>query len=241
MGKILIIEDDHDIVFLLSVHLRDLGYDLDSASDGLTGVEMAKGNLYELIVLDVMLPELDGIHACQAIRKAKIITPILMLTARGEELDKIIGLEAGADDYMTKPFSVREFVARVKAIIRREHRKTEDAIPNDSSIIQHGGLSIDTYKRKVYLHQTKIVLTPKEYDLLLVLAQNPGKYFTRHELLEQVWGYDFAGYDHTVSSHINRLRTKIESDIYKPKFILTSWSVGYCFNEDLEHIKNPSI
>ncbi len=171
---------------------------------------------------------------CQQLRQEGIHTPILMLTSRGEEFDKVIGLESGADDYMTKPFGIREFVARVKAIIRREQRRTAiDTAPFDN-VVQFANMTIDKEKRKVFIDEEKIALTPKEFDLLVLLSSSPGRYFSREQLLEQVWGYNFSGYDHTVSTHINRLRGKIEKDLSNPRFILTSWSVGYCFNDDIK-------
>jgi two-component system, OmpR family, alkaline phosphatase synthesis response regulator PhoP len=233
MEKILVIEDDTDIVYLMGIHIKDLGYEFDAADNGIQGLEMARMNPYVLIILDVMLPGLDGLSVCSTLRSENITTPIMMLTARAEEFDKVNGLESGADDYLTKPFGVREFSARVKAIIRRESRKAIASDSQTSEQLTHGDLVIDLKKRKVFLANSKVVLTPKEYEVLLLLAQNPGQFFTREQLLKQVWGYDFTGYDHTVSSHINRLRAKIEKDMSQPKYILTSWSVGYCFNDEL--------
>jgi two-component system, OmpR family, alkaline phosphatase synthesis response regulator PhoP len=233
MEKILVIEDDTDIVYLMGIHIKDLGYEFDAADNGIQGLEMARMNPYVLIILDVMLPGLDGLSVCSTLRSENITTPIMMLTARAEEFDKVNGLESGADDYLTKPFGVREFSARVKAIIRRESRKAIASDSQTSEQLKHGDLVIDLKKRKVFLANSKVVLTPKEYEVLLLLAQNPGQFFTREQLLKQVWGYDFTGYDHTVSSHINRLRAKIEKDMSQPKYILTSWSVGYCFNDEL--------
>jgi DNA-binding response OmpR family regulator len=156
------------------------------------------------------------------------------LSAKSEEIDKVVGLETGADDYLTKPFSVREFIARVKVIFRRK----EDAIPArgklpESAVIRFAGLEIDTDKRKVTLNDSRMDLSPKEFDLITLLAANPGKSYSRKRLLNLIWGYDFEGYEHTVNSHINRLRGKIEEDISNPKFILTTWGVGYRFNEEL--------
>jgi two-component system, OmpR family, alkaline phosphatase synthesis response regulator PhoP len=233
MEKILIIEDDADIVYLMGIHIKDLGYEFDAADNGMQGLELARTNPYVLIILDVMLPGLDGLSVCSKLRSEQVMTPIMMLTARAEEFDKVLGLESGADDYLTKPFGVREFSARVKAIIRREGRKASIFDLETTEQLIHGELVIDLKKRKVFLANNKVVLTPKEYEVLLLLAQHPGQYFTREQLLKQVWGYDFTGYDHTVSSHINRLRAKIEVDMSRPKYILTSWSVGYCFNDEI--------
>jgi DNA-binding response OmpR family regulator len=234
MPKILIVEDDSDIEYLIKIHIKDLGYAVESAPDGIKGFEMALTGGYCLIILDVMLPGMDGLQVCQKLREAAVNSPILMLTSRGEEFDKVMGLESGADDYMTKPFGIREFTARVKAIIRREQRRFESSEDQSLKVLQFGPMSIDKEKRKVFIDGEKVALTPKEFDLLLLLSSSPGKYFSREQLLEQVWGYDFSGYDHTVSTHINRLRGKIEKDLNNPRFILTSWSVGYCFNDDIK-------
>ena len=234
MRNVLIVEDDPDIVELLSIHLADLDCAIDKANDGQTGLNMALDGNYELMVLDLMLPELDGLEVCRRLRAKDIYIPILMLTAKSEEIDKVLGLETGADDYLTKPFSVREFIARVKAIFRRSEmsstRKTEG---ESASLLRFDELEIDTDKRKVVLNGSRIDLTPKEFDLLMLMANRPGRSYTREELLNLVWGYEFSGYEHTVNSHVNRLRAKIEPNVSKPKFILTSWGVGYRFNDDL--------
>jgi two-component system, OmpR family, alkaline phosphatase synthesis response regulator PhoP len=158
-----------------------------------------------------------------------------MLTAKAEEFDKVLGLESGADDYMTKPFGIREFIARVKAILRRESLKNTTPAQTPSKIIAFDGLEIDKSKHKVSLHGSRIALTPKEFDLLTLLAEHPGQSFSREELLEIVWGYEFSGYEHTVNSHVNRLRTKIETEVDQPKYILTTWGIGYRFNDELKH------
>ncbi|TDI71639.1 MAG: response regulator transcription factor [Bacteroidetes bacterium] len=229
--EVLVIEDDPDIVELLRIHLEDLDCNVYSASTGTTGLEMAEKGHYDLIILDLMLPELDGLEICRSIRAQKVYTPILMLTAKVEEVDKIIGLETGADDYMTKPFNVREFISRVKAIFRRVTMiKEESSQPN--KIISFRGLNIDLEKRKVTIDNKKVALTPKEFDLLVLMSSHPGRSYKREELLNLVWGYEFSGYEHTVNSHINRLRAKIERDINNPAYILTTWGIGYKFNED---------
>lgn len=227
MRRILIIEDDRDISNLVRIHLSDLQYEVEQVFDGKEGILRAMEKQHCLIVLDLMLPGMDGITICQRLRAAKVGTPILMLTSKAEEIDKVLGLETGADDYMTKPFSVRELVARVKALLRRM-----DGTPAPSAQagdIDVHGLRINTAKRQVEVHGQRVELTPKEYDLLLHLATHPGVTFTRDELLSKVWGYEFSGYEHTVNSHINRLRNKVERDIAKPEFILTTWGVGYRF------------
>ncbi|OEK06850.1 response regulator transcription factor [Roseivirga misakiensis] len=230
--RVLIVEDDHDISGLIEIHLKDMGFETLVADRGDTGLELALTEQVDFIILDIMLPGKDGLEVCRELRSAKLKTPILMLTARSEEIDKILGLEMGADDYLTKPFSIRELTARVKAILRRTD-SVGDGSKENSEIIRHGSLVVDKNKRKVILDGDRIELTPKEFDLLALMAESPGKSYSRENLLNVVWGYEFAGYEHTVNSHINRLRTKIESDLSNPKYILTSWGVGYRFNDEL--------
>ncbi|WP_343671005.1 response regulator transcription factor [Chitinophaga sp.] len=231
---VLIIEDDHNIVELLRIHLYDLGCRVATESDGLKGLASAKEGHFNLIILDITLPGLNGMEVCRKLRQTDRQTPILMLTARSEEIDKVMGLETGADDYLTKPFSIREFIARVKVIFRRnEDFSAEAATATVSPVIAYNGLEIDLDKRKVTLHNNRVDLSPKEFELITLLASNPGKSYSRKRLLNLVWGYDFEGYEHTVNSHINRLRAKIEADVSKPQFILTTWGVGYRFNEEL--------
>ncbi|HNS12492.1 MAG TPA: response regulator transcription factor [Bacteroidia bacterium] len=234
MKKILMIEDDVSIVELVNIHLKDIHCEMTAAHNGKDGLELAGKNKYDLIILDIMLPDKDGIEICREIRMNKNFTPIMMLTARAEEIDKIIGLETGADDYLTKPFSLREFIARVKAILRRVEIDTQQK-EKSGELISTGDLCIDPEKRKVTLKGEKIELTPKEFDLLYLFMCNPGKSYSREALLNSVWGYEFSGYEHTVNSHINRLRTKIESDLSNPHYILTTWGVGYRFTEDHGH------
>lgn len=232
--KVLIIEDDKNIVELLRIHLHDLGCDIVSASNGQDGLGLGREERFDLIILDIMLPGLSGMEICRKLRQTDRQTPILMLTARSEEIDKVMGLETGADDYLTKPFSIREFIARVKVIFRRsEDTSTLPDPTRQVTLIRHGPLEIDLDKRKVTLNQTRIELSPKEFELIALLASNPGKSYSRKRLLNLVWDYDFEGYEHTVNSHINRLRGKIEEDVSNPKFILTTWGVGYRFNEDI--------
>jgi len=234
MKQVLIIEDDKDLTGLLSIHLRDLDCEVDIAEDGSTGFEYAHQGSYDLIILDLMLPGMDGLVLCQKLRAFEDHTPILMLTAKSEEFDKVMGLESGADDYITKPFSIREFIARVKAIFRRQEHNEKAVNTNGfQNFIEVDELKIDREKRKVMLADTRIELTPKEFDLLVLLAAHPGKSYDRDQLLSLVWGYEFHGYEHTVNSHINRLRSKIEPDIRKPKYILTTWGIGYRFNDEI--------
>jgi DNA-binding response OmpR family regulator len=233
MKKVLIIEDDKTISDLIEIHLLDLNCQITKSYDGDTGLKLALENNFDLIVLDLMLPKIDGLEICKEVRKQEIYTPILMLTAKSEEIDKVIGLEFGADDYLTKPFSIREFIARVKAIFRRMHVMQKESAGTSDIIV--GDLIIEISKRRVTLEGERVELTPKEFDLLYLLASHPGTTYTREQLLNILWGYQYNGYEHTVNSHINRLRTKIEKDVSEPKYILTSWGVGYRFN-DLENI-----
>jgi len=230
MKHILIIEDDPEIIKLLEIHLTDLIYTTSKAMDGEVGLQMALKNDYDLILLDLTLPTMDGVEICKRIRGQKD-TPVIMLTAKSEEIDRVLGLEIGADDYMTKPFSIRELLARVKAVLRRTN--THKIEEKDSSTISVEGLKIDIDKRKVLLKDERVELSPKEFELLVLMASNPGRNYSRTELLNMIWGYNFDGYEHTVNSHINRLRAKIESDMANPTFILTTWGVGYKFNEDI--------
>lgn len=231
--KVLLIEDDPDIGKLLEIHLEDLELDLDSATDGESGLQKALANDYELVILDINLPKLNGLEVLKGIRAQKKSLPVLMLSAKSEEFDKVLGLELGADDYMTKPFGIRELMARIKSIRRR----TSSIINENNKDLQpvyfdFGGLKIDTEKRKVVLHGRVLELTAKEFDLLALFASNPGKAFSREVLLNKVWGYNFAGYEHTVNSHINRLRAKVEKDPANPKIIITVWGIGYKFTEE---------
>lgn len=233
--RILIVEDDPNIANVIEIHLKDLGYKLDRAIDGKTGLQKALENEYSLIILDVMLPKLDGLEVCRRIRAENKYTPILMLTARSEEMDKVLGLEFGADDYITKPFSVREFIARVKAVFRRIEADTEKIQEDDENPhLKFGTLEIDLAKRKVTIDSKIIELTAKEFDLLTLFARNPGRTYDRQDLLDLVWGYQYSGYDHTVNSHINRLRNKIEQDPANPRYIKTLWGIGYRFSEPEE-------
>ena len=234
MNQVLIIEDDKDLTGLLSIHLKDLDCNVQIVHDGSKGFDKALKEKFDLIILDLMLPNMDGISICQKLRALDIFTPVLMLTAKSEEFDKVMGLESGADDYMTKPFGVREFITRVKAIVRRQEQMKKPLISNGSlKRMELDNLEIDPEKRKVILDGNRIELTPKEFDLLVLLAANPGKSYNRDQLLSLIWGYEFSGYEHTVNSHINRLRAKIEPDVNNPKYILTTWGIGYRFNDEI--------
>ena len=232
MEKMLIVEDDPDIADLVGLHLEDLGYRLDHAMDGEEGLKKALDEDYVLVILDLMLPGMDGLEVCKRLRAAKASLPIFILTSKSEEFDKVLGLELGADDYLTKPFGVRELVARIKALLRRSRDVSEPR--SGSKLVVIGALVVDRGNRKVTLDGRRVDLTAKEFDLLALFACNPGRTYTRDELLEQVWGYQYSGYEHTVNSHINRLRAKIEQDPSEPRYVLTVWGVGYRFAEKEE-------
>ncbi|MBL4753023.1 MAG: response regulator transcription factor [Flavobacteriales bacterium] len=235
MKEVLVIEDDKNIVELIAIHLKDLECQITKQHNGTEGLIVALDQQFDLIILDIMLPGTDGMDICRHIRAKGINTPILFLTAKSEEIDKVLGLESGGDDYLTKPFSIREFVARVKAIFRRIDMQQESLPKNQSTQITFNKLRINTEKRKVTIQGERIALTPKEFDLLVLLASNPGRSYSRESLLSIIWGYEFAGYEHTVNSHINRLRTKIETELSNPKYILTTWGIGYRFADKGEN------
>lgn len=227
--KILVVEDNQDLAQLLEIHLEDLSFQVDLAFDGAVGLVKAGESSYDLVILDLMLPEVDGFEICRRIRTKEIYTPIIMLTSKSAEMDRVLGLEMGADDYVTKPFSIRELMARVKAVFRR----SDELRPEQKKrvVIKADDMIIDPEKRKVLLKGKTIELTAKEFDLLLFFATHAGKVFNRSQLLDNVWGYGHDGYEHTVNSHINRLRAKIEEHPGAPKYIRTVWGVGYQFVE----------
>jgi DNA-binding response OmpR family regulator len=234
MGRnVLVIEDDLDIAQLLKIHLAELSCAVKLAMDGVVGLAQAEANQYDLIILDIMLPGMDGLEVCRRLRAKTNYTPILMLTSKSTELDRVLGLEMGADDYLTKPFSIMELVARVKAIFRRVDNLSTTSPGIGVKTIEAAGLKIDAEKRTVTLSGEVVDLTAKEFDLLLHFAQNPGRVYSRAQLLDRVWGYSHSGYEHTVNSHINRLRAKIEKNPNEPMFIQTVWGVGYKFADDL--------
>jgi DNA-binding response OmpR family regulator len=232
--KILVIEDNQDLAHLLDINLKDLFYDVDLAFDGNAGLKQAETDAYDLVILDLMLPGMDGLEICRRLRSRPSYVPILMLTSKSSELDRVLGLEIGADDYVTKPFSIRELVARVKAIFRRVDSLQTGRSETELKKLSIGDLVIDPDKRRLGLKGDTVDLTAKEFDLLLHFAQHPGKVYTRSQLLDQVWGYGYEGYEHTVNSHINRLRAKIEDDPAQPRYILTVWGVGYQFTDSEE-------
>lgn len=228
--RVLIIEDNADIARLVQLHLRDIHCEAEIACDGRVGLEQFKQHPYDLVILDLMLPGLDGLEVCKALRAEPGYVPILMLTAKTTELDRVLGLEVGADDYLTKPFSIPELMARIKALLRRVDA-LRTTTTSSSETLQFNGLTIDNDRRQVCIGKRTVNLTAKEFELLLHFASHPGRVYTRTQLLDQVWGYSHDGYEHTVNSHINRLRAKIESDPAQPLHILTVWGVGYKFND----------
>jgi len=232
LRRILLVEDEQDIADLVVLHLKDLCDEIVVASDGHEGLRQATMQDWALVILDLRLPGPDGLEICRAVRRERSYQPILMLTSKSAELDRVLGLETGADDYLTKPFSVLELAARVRAILRRVQNLQPAAASEDvTSPIQAGEIEIDPSKRHVTLAGESIDLTAREFDLLTYFARHPGRVFRRAELLDRVWGYGHEGYEHTVNSHINRLRAKIESDPAQPEVIVTVWGVGYKFSE----------
>ena len=223
--KILIVEDDANLLEAVKYNLRKDGYDVVTAADGETALEAARREKPGLIILDIMLPKLNGFEVCRILRK-EMTVPILMLTAKADETDKIVGLEIGADDYMTKPFSMRELLARIRAILRRV-KMTEPLKPEGPASIKIGDIEVDTARHNVSLSGKTLELSPKEYDLLVFLARNKSLVFSREQLLEKVWGYDFAGDTRTVDVHVRWLRQKIEIDAGKPQYLLTVRGAGY--------------
>ena len=226
--QILVIEDDHDIAALNKIHLSEVCQQVRLIHDGQQGLQLALSQSWDTIVLDLKLPGMDGLEICRQVRAQSSYVPILMLTAKSTELDRVLGLELGADDYLTKPFSVLELTARVKALMRR-FDASQGLHQPPSPVIACNGLEISSDQRAVKVNGEEISLTAKEFDLLYFFASHPDKVFNRSQLLDQVWGYGHDGYEHTVNSHMNRLRTKIESDAHNPQFIKTIWGVGYKF------------
>ena len=231
--NILVIEDDPDISKLLCLHLRDYGHGVEVVVDGDRGFKRAMSGEFQLIILDLMLPGMNGLEICSKLRANSSFVPILMLTAKSSEVDRVVGLETGADDYLIKPFSIHELLARVKALFRRVELLSSKAQADNQRIVC-GELEIDTEKREVKTFGSPVELTAKEFDLLTQFAAHPGKVYSRKQLLDLVWGYQHDGYEHTVNSHINRLRRKIEPDPAKPEFLLTVWGVGYKFYDGVD-------
>jgi DNA-binding response OmpR family regulator len=231
--SVLVVEDDPDIGRLVVLQMTELGCETRLVDDGVTGLAEAQSGRYDLVILDLMLPRMDGLQICRRLREAARTTPILMLTAKSTELDRVLGLELGADDYLTKPFSVLELAARVKGVFRRAEQAeaARRAAAPEQQMIELDGLRIDLQRHEAEVAGEPVDLTAKEFELLAHFARSPGRVFTRAQLLDQVWGYTHSGYEHTVNSHINRLRNKIERDPANPAFIQTVWGVGYRFSD----------
>lgn len=230
MDSILVVEDEQDIADLIKVNLEELAFTVTHSLTGELALELALKNNYDVILLDVMLPGISGLDVCRQLREQKPEQAILMVTSRDSEIDRVLGLELGADDYMTKPFSVRELQARVRSLLRRAHllSNAQKAIEPEQCL-KIGDLQIDHLSHKTTLSGKNIELTSTEYDLLLYLASHPEQVFSRAQLLSSVWGYHHSGYEHTVNSHINRLRSKVEKDATNPEIVQTVWGVGYKF------------
>ncbi len=233
-GEILIVEDEPNIVRLISIYLEREGFEPTSAATGSEALARVASHKPALIILDIMLPDIDGWEVCREIRRDSNV-PIIMLTAREGDEDKIVGLELGADDYVTKPFVPRELVARVKAILRRSSKYPEER-SSQGEILDFGELRIEPDRREAWLHGESIQLRAKEYDLLTELARRPGFVFTREQLLQNVWGYDYFGDSGTIDVHVRRLRAKLKDDSSNPRFIETVWGVGYRFKD----VRQPS-
>ena len=226
--RILVVDDEKLLVKGLKFNLENEGYQVDGAYDGETAVEMARTVGYDLIMLDLMMPKMDGLQACMAIREQSTV-PIIMLTAKGEDTDKLIGFEYGADDYITKPFNILEVKARVRALLRRS--SMQNGAGGKSPRLSCGALELDMERRSVFKSGQEIDLTAREFDLLEMLMRSPGKVYSRESLLDLVWGYDYQGDIRTVDVHIRRLREKLESDPANPDYIFTKWGVGYYFKD----------
>jgi DNA-binding response OmpR family regulator len=240
MKQILIAEDQTDIRDLLALNLRNAGYGVSEMRDGSSALALQTEVVHDLLVLDLMMPGLDGLEVCKTLRSRGDHTPILMLTAKSTELDRVLGLELGADDYLTKPFSIAELLARVKALLRRSEllraaQAAQEQSPDGNATLVNGELEIQPIKRIVRVRGKTLDFTALEFDLLLHFAQHPGHVFSREQLLNAVWGYTHDGYEHTVTTHINRLRAKLESDPLRPDFILTVRGAGYKMRERPGH------
>lgn len=230
MNNILLVEDDPEITKLLKLHFDSQAYLISSCLSGEDAIMKIAETNFDLIILDITLPGITGMELCKIFRESDADIPIMMLTSHGEESDKVLALELGADDYVTKPFGILELMARTKALLRRGN-KNQVFDNNENQEIIFKELVINAEKRRASIKGERLELTPKEFDLLLLLSRNPGKTYSRIELLEIIWGVAFEGYEHTITSHINRLRIKIEPNLHKPQYILTSWGTGYRFSE----------
>ena len=223
--RILVVDDEKLLVKGVKFNLENEGYEVECAYDGASAVELARNGRFDLIILDVMMPELDGQEACMRIREFSNV-PIIMLTAKSEDADKLMGFECGADDYVTKPFNILELKARIRALLRRTAGASRD---NSTTVISHGDISVDSAQRSAWKSGRPVDLTAKEFDLIELLMQNPGRVYSREALLNTVWGYDFQSAIRTVDVHIRRLREKLETHPASPEHIMTKWGVGYYF------------
>ena len=230
--SLLVIEDDENISTAIQEYFSRAGYAVNTASDGLAGVEAAGKHRPDVVVLDLMLPKMDGLAVCKELRQKNAQMPIIMLTAKDDVVDKVLGLEMGADDYITKPFSLREVEARIKSVLRRARAAIATGEGKDETPIVRGNLRVDPIRREVTIAERHVDLTPKEFDLLRLFASNPGRVFPRKYLLEKIWDYSYEGYDRTIDSHINRLRAKIEENPENPQMVLTVWGIGYKFSDE---------
>ena len=229
--SLLVIEDDENIATALAEYFSRAGYVVTTADDGVAGEEAAVKNRTDVVVLDLMLPKMDGLAVCKDLRIKNAQMPIIMLTAKDDVVDKVLGLEMGADDYITKPFSLREVEARIKSVLRRARAAASAGDGHDETPIVRGSLRVDPVRREVTIADRHVDLTPKEFDLLRLFASNPGRVFPRKYLLEKIWDYSYEGYDRTIDSHINRLRAKIEDNPENPQLVLTVWGIGYKFTD----------
>jgi DNA-binding response OmpR family regulator len=229
---LLVIEDDENICTTIDTYFSREGYSVRTAGDGLAGVQAALHDHPDVIILDLMLPKMDGLAVCRELREKAPFIPILMVTAKDDVVDKVLGLEMGADDYITKPFNLRELDARIKSVLRRVRTAPGADGAGDEAPIVRGKLRIDPAKREVMVGERQVELTPKEFDLLRLFASNPGRVFPRKYLLEKIWDYSYEGYDRTIDSHINRLRAKVEENPENPQMVLTVWGIGYKFNDE---------
>jgi DNA-binding response OmpR family regulator len=231
-GKLLVVEDDLHIQRMIGDYFKHVGYDVVTVSDGESGIKAASEERPDALILDVMLPKTDGFSVCRHIRERNPSLPILILTAKDDVVDKVLGLEMGADDYITKPFSLRELEARLKSVLRRMKAKAKENEEGEQAPIVRGALKVVPGRREVTLNGKFVDLTPKEFELLQLFASHPGRVYSRKYLLENIWDYTYSGYDRTIDSHINRLRAKVEEDPENPKMILTVWGVGYKFADE---------
>ena len=229
---ILLVDDEQHIIDLAKMYLEQEGWKTTSATDGVVALQRILSEKPSLVVLDLMLPKMDGLSVCKELREKVGYVPILMLTAKDDIVDKVLGLEMGADDYITKPFSLRELEARIKTVLRRTRSSSSSDGTRDEAPIVRGKLRIDPARREVTIGDRQVELTPKEFDLLRLFASNPGRVFPRKYLLEKIWDYSYEGYDRTIDSHINRLRAKIEDNPENPQMVLTVWGIGYKFTDE---------